>query len=66
MECTCPEENIGNLHLKECPFLICDHCKMDKRQRNPSGFCDHLNEAYEEESDCEHSFDKCFNCGKDK
>lgn len=21
---------------------ICPHCKMDKRIRNPSGFCDHL------------------------
>ncbi len=21
---------------------VCPHCKMDKRIRNPSGFCDHL------------------------
>jgi len=21
---------------------ICPHCRMDKRIRNPSGFCDHL------------------------
>jgi len=21
---------------------ICPHCKMDKRIRNPSGYCDHL------------------------
>lgn len=38
----CCSAKPGELHKKDCTFMICEHCKMDTRIRNPSGLCDHL------------------------
>lgn len=67
-KCTCPESNGGYPHYKNCPSQICEHCKMDRRKMNPSGYCQHYQNACDvckkmQQDECEHEY-TCWKCNK--
>ena len=41
-KCTCPDSNLGQKHLENCPTYICKNCRGDLRIVNPTNLCQHF------------------------